>query len=226
MVNQLVVVGAGGFGREVLDVVAAINASCPVWNVLGVVDDAPSQLNLDRLATRGMALIGSLSDFPVGVHVSIGIGAPAVRRAVTTELTRRSDVAFATLIHPTATLGSEAKVGVGSVICAGVSIGTNVTLGAHVHLNPHVVVGHDTRLDDHVSVNPNATISGDCHVEECVLIGAAALVLQGLTVGRDATVGGSACVTGDVMAGCVVTGVPALPRERRGVGVHQTGDSS
>lgn len=210
MPESLVVVGAGGFGRETLDVAEAMNAAAPspVWDILGVVDEAPSDPNLQRLESRGISYLGPTATTPSGARVSIGIGSPSARKSVSEELSLR-DLEFATLIHPTAVIGSQVEIGTGSVICAGVSVGTNVTLGHHVHLNPHAVIGHDTTLGDHVSVNPNATLSGDCHLEDEVLIGAGSLVLQGLTVGKGTIVGGSACVVTHTAAAVVVKGVPA-----------------
>jgi sugar O-acyltransferase (sialic acid O-acetyltransferase NeuD family) len=215
MADRVVVVGAGGFGREALDVVQAVNAAAgsPVWEVLGVVDDNPSAVNLARLASRGIHCFGGVDELPGDVQVVLGIGSPAVRRRIHEELASRG-FTFARLVHPTAVLGSEARIGAGAVICAGVSVGTNVTLGEHVHLNPHAVIGHDTTIGDHVSINPNATVSGDCHIGDEVLIGAGAVVLQQLTVGRGAVIGGAACAVADVPSGATVVGVPARERSQ------------
>ena len=212
MAEPLIVVGASGFGRETLDVAEAINAAAPlpVWDILGVVDDNPSQVNLLRLKERDVAYLGTLEDlhgYP-RVQVVIGVGSPSARRAIASRLAA-SEVRPTSLIHPTAVLGSRVRVGSGSVICAGASVGTNVELGEHVHLNPHAVIGHDARLGDFVSVNPNATVSGECELDSGVLVGAAATVLQGLRVGADATVGAAACVTKDVDDRVTVKGVPA-----------------
>jgi sugar O-acyltransferase (sialic acid O-acetyltransferase NeuD family) len=214
MTDRLVVVGAGGFGRETLDVAEAMNREVARWDIIGVVDDAPSDLNLERLATRGVTYLGGLEDVPAGVVVAIGVGSPSARRRLH-EAIAAHGFDFATLIHPTAVLGSELRLNSGSVICAGVSVGTNVSLGRLTHLNPHAVIGHDTILGDHVSVNPNATVSGDCIIGDEVLIGAGAVVLNQLEVGARAVVGGAACVVGDVPPGVTVSGVPA--RDRRQV---------
>lgn len=213
MAEPIVVVGAGGFGREVIDIIDAINAHAiePVWETVGVVDDAPSRANLDRLERRGVDFLGG-TDVPLlwsnPVHYAVGIGSPRVRRSVAD----RYDAAClqpATLVHPSVTRGFDVRVGEGSVICAGVRLTTNVALGRHVHLNLNVTVGHDTTLGDFVSVNPLASVSGDCVIESGVLIGVAGVILNGLTVGADATVGGSACVVRDVPPQIVVKGVPA-----------------
>jgi len=208
--EPLIVVGAGGFGRETLDVVDAVNRAAPKpkWHIVGVADDAPSALNLGRLAHRGVPYLGPVDAIREGVRLVIAVGSPVARQAIRDKI-RHVDGDFATLIHPSAALGSVVTIGVGSVVCAGVSLGTNVTLGRHCHLNPLAVVGHDAVLADFVSVNPSATISGECTVNAHVLIGAASLILQGLVIEERAVIGGAACVTRDVNANSIMVGVPA-----------------
>ncbi|WP_460812496.1 acetyltransferase [Nocardioides salsibiostraticola] len=213
MAEPLVIIGAGGFGRETADVVEAINAAAqaPVWDLVGIVDDSPSATNLERLASRGIIHAGSSADLMARVerpHYVVGIGNPPVRKLVAD----RFDVAgfaAATLIHPEATIGSHTVIGEGTVILAGARVTTNITLGRHVHLNPNVTIGHDTVLEDFVSMNPSSSVSGDCVVETGSLIGVGAVVLNRLVVGSEALIGGSACVVRDVPKRAVVKGVPA-----------------
>lgn len=213
MTEDLMVVGAGGFAREVLDVVDAINAAAaaPVWRVRGVLDDAPTSANVELLAARGVQVLGGIAEAAAVAEPAsyvVGIGSPAVRRRIAATLDAAGFRA-ATLVHPTVTMGFGVRVGQGSVICAGVRLTTNITLGRHVHLNLNATVGHDTTLGDFVSVNPLASISGDCTIGSDVLIGVAGVVLNGLSVGEGSTVGGSACAVRDVPPGVVVKGVPA-----------------
>jgi sugar O-acyltransferase (sialic acid O-acetyltransferase NeuD family) len=210
MAEPLIVVGAGGFGRETLDVIEAVNATGnrPAWTLLGVVDDAPSEVNLERLRQRDVPFLGPLGVIPSHAWVALAVGSPGARAGLDARLVGRC-AGFAALVHPTAVVGSGHHAGEGAIVCAHASIGTNVTLGRHVHLNPHAVIGHDAQLGDCVSVNPNATISGECMLESAVLVGAGAVVLQGLRVGSGALVGACACVARDVAPGTTVKGVPA-----------------
>lgn len=213
MADRVVVVGASGFGRECLDVLEAMRANGSDVDVIGVVDDAPSPANLDRLAARGVRHLGSLEHFlasaPDGVSYLVGIGNPAIRARLAETLDAAGLVAF-TAAHPSATFGACALLGEGVVACAGVAVSTNVRLGRHVHLNPNATVGHDTHLREFVSVNPAATISGEVDVGAATLVGAGAIILQNLSVGERAVIGAGAVVTKKVPDDVVVVGVPGI----------------
>ena len=207
MSERLVMVGAAGSGRELLDVVEAAGG----YDIVGVVDDAPSDVNVQRLRDRGIPLLGSLEEWLARgerVRYLVGIEDPSVRRRIDRLFQDAGDVP-ATVVHPAAVIGSRTSFGEGTVIGAGAVISTNVTTGRHVHVLANATVGHDTIIGDHSSLWPAGVLSSEIRVGEGVIVGAGALVLPGLTVGDDAVVGAAACVVRDVPPGAVVKGVPA-----------------
>ena len=212
MTTELIVVGAGGFGRETLDVIEAMRLAEPgKIRLLGVVDDAPTDRNIGLLTARGIPLLGKLEALvtqPQEVQYLIGIGSPSVRAAVAKRLDASQHQAFIA-IHPAAIVGSMSRIGPGSIICGGAQVSTNVTMGRHTHINAGSLIGHDTYLQDWVSINPGAVVSGDVRIGPRTLVGANATILQGLTLERDVVVGASACVVRDVPSGLTVKGVPA-----------------
>lgn len=211
MTTRVIVIGASGFGRESLDVLDAMVADGADLEILGVVDDAISEPNRERLADRGVRFLGTRAEWlasnPGPVSYVMGIGSPVVRRRLVAELDAAGLVPF-TAVHPSATFGARTTLGEGVVVCAGAVISNNVRLGRHVHVNANATLGHDADLRDFVSINPAAVISGEVVVGSETLVGAAATVLQNLTVGERVVVGAGSVVTKDVPSDVVVKGVP------------------
>lgn len=210
---RLVVVGAGGLGREVVDIVEALRREDPSspLELVGVLDDNPSAASLAYLAERDLRYLG-----PVGTWLAtarsdaftIGIANPVHRRALDGRLVE-AGLSAVTLVHPAATVGSRVTLGDGSIVCAGARLTTNIRLGRHAHVHVNATVGHDSVLGDFASAYPQSAISGSCLIGDGATVGASATVLQGLTVGPGGFVGAGAVVTTDVAPHSTVKGIPA-----------------
>lgn len=213
MSDPIVIIGAGGFGREVLDVIDAMNAAgTGDWDFLGFVDDGqPDPEILERLGERHLGGRERLSSLPSGTSFVVAIAHARVRRELA-EAAEAAGLVAATLIHPSVQIGRDVEVGAGSVVCAGVVMTTNIRVGRHCHVNLNVTVGHDTSLGDRVAVNPLVAISGCVALGDGAMLGTGSAILQGLSVGDDAVVGAGAVVVKDVPAGVTVLGVPAKAR--------------
>lgn len=208
--QPIVILGAGGFGREVLDVIEAANRLERTWHILGFVDDG--QVDTALLDRRGARLLGNsevLRD--LDAQYVIGIGSPKLRRLFD-ERCAKFGLQAASVVHPTATFGADFEHGPGFVATAHVSVTTNIRFGRHVHLNLNSTVGHDCTFGDFVTINPGANVSGNVHLDDDVTIGTGGAVIEGKHVGARTTVGAGAVVTTDLPADCVAVGIPAKPR--------------
>jgi len=211
MSRPLVIIGCGGFGREVLALVKALDRAGATWDFQGFVDDNPSAADLERATALGARVIGTVGELArrtEPVAAVIAIGSAAARAAIDEHLTD-APVDWAVLVHPDATIGPAVHLGPGTVVAPGARLSTNIDVGRHVHIDQNATVGHDSVLGDFSRLNPQACVSGAVVVGRAALIGANATVLQGLTVGAEATVGAGAVVTRPVPASTTVRGVPA-----------------
>jgi sugar O-acyltransferase (sialic acid O-acetyltransferase NeuD family) len=209
--KSLVIVGAGGFGRETLDVVRAIDPTGATWSFIGfVAGDAPDTDLLHRIDATWLGNDEEFLRLPSATHYVVAIGDPALRR----ELSQRYDDAGlkpVTLVHPSSLIGSDVQIGEGSIICSHTSITTNIRIGRHVHVDRTTTVGHDSVIEDYVTLHPSSVISGSVHIGLGTRVGTNACVLPGVAVGRHVMVGAGAVVTSDVPDSITVKGVPARP---------------
>lgn len=212
--TDLAIIGAGGLGREVHEVVeAVVRAGLEDIRVLGFLDDG--QPDTDLLHGRGQSHLGPverLGEMPTGVRFVIAVGSSAVRARIARAAARTGREAL-TLVHPSAVLGRHhVRVGAGSIVCATAAITTDVHIGDHVVVDQGVTIGHDVYVDDFATLHPNATISGNVRLGARCTMGAASCVLPGVSVGEDSVVGAGAVVVRDLPPGVVATGVPARVR--------------
>ncbi len=212
MTTPLIILGAGGFGREVHDVIESINDAQgdDVWELLGFVDNHVE--NPELLRERGAPLLGGdevLATLPKGTRFVIAIGDGRIRRALDEKATALG-LMSAVLVHPTAWIGRHlVTLAPGAIVCAHVSITTNAQIGRHSHINLNSTVGHDARLRDYVTVNPGATLSGNVTLEDEVTIGTGASVIPGITIGAASVIGAGAAVVRDIPPGVTAVGIPA-----------------
>ena len=210
MSRRLVVIGCGGFGREAWSIARALVAGGVRWDVVGFVDDAPSEAAHGLVAGLGSSLVGNVASVRgLGdVDAVIGIGDATARRRIAA-LLEGSSVRFPVLVHPDTTVGADVELGEGVVVAPGARLSTHVSCGRHVHVDQNAALAHDVVVGDFARISPSACLTGGVEVGPGALVGAGATVLPGLRIGADAVVGAGAVVTHDVRAGEVVKGVPA-----------------
>ena len=202
--RPLVVVGAGGFGREVVQIVAAVNAVAPTWELVGFLDDGPAAVT-PAGTVPVLGPVAALADLPNHAAV-LAVGSPPGRAAIARAHPRQE---WATLVHPDTTVAPGTRLGAGCVVAPGARVSVGCSLGDHVHVDQNVTIGHDCSVGAFARFNPQACISGSTTVGSEVLVGANATILQGLALGDGCVVGAGAVVVRDAGRGTTVKGVPA-----------------
>lgn len=206
--QRLVVLGAGGYAREVLEIVDALNARRRCLQVVGVVAATGDQTS-QQLDARGVRVLGDDSVLDeIDASYVIAIGSADIRRRLD-KVASAHGLNAATLVHPAATVGASVQLGPGSVVAAGARLTDNITLGRHTHVNLNATIGHDCVLGDYVTVGPLAAVSGACVIEDRVTVGTGAVVIQQRRVGAGSTVGAGSALLCDIGPDLTAIGNPA-----------------
>ena len=134
---------------------------------------------------------------------------------------------FATVAHPSVTMGADCRVGPGSVLLANVALTTDATLGSHVVAMPHVTVTHDGVIEDFATLCAGVSLGGAVRVGRGAYLGMNASVRQRVSVGERCVVGMGAVVLTSIADGSIVVGNPAheLPM-RTIIGAQRSGTRS
>lgn len=205
--QKLIIVGAGGFGRELLQMVKEINEISPTWKMLGFLDDDSKALHDVECE---FSIIGGIEGWkPIGNEVyAIALANPKLKKRVVSAL-EAAGCGFATIIHPTARVSDHVKVGKGLIMKSYSSISVNVEIGDFAFFNLMAGAGHDCVIGDFCMLGPRCSLSGHTTLGEGVTVGAHASTYPGVAVGDYATIGMNSAAVRKVKSNTTVMGVPA-----------------
>lgn len=207
--KDIVIIGAGGFGREVAWLIEEINEKEPQWNIIGFIDD---DRNKKGEILNGYKILGDLTTLEnrTNLYFTCAIGNSKIK-AILAEKSESLGLKPATLIHPNVGMGNYNDIGIGNIICAGNIITVNIKTGKYVTINLSCTIGHDVVIKDYVTVYPSVSISGNCNIGDKVEIGTRSAIIQGLSIGRGAILGAGAVVVKNIPEYCTAVGAPAKP---------------
>lgn len=223
MTIPIAIFGAGGFAREVLQIVLDINAQStltPIWDPVGFIVDAAF---VDVEPVHGLPILGTfewLAAHP-SIHIVIAVGSSAARRRIAASVVAACNNSFATLVHPRAWVGRHVNIGQGSVICAGSQVTTDIEIGQHVHVNIGSTIGHDAVLGDFVTINPGVNVSGNVSLGVGVEVGTGSVLIPHTSAGDWSIVGAGSVVTKQLAANTTSVGAPARVIKTREPGWHE-----
>jgi sugar O-acyltransferase (sialic acid O-acetyltransferase NeuD family) len=204
---NLVIVGAGGYGHEVLSYAQDASGLGADLRIKGFLDDNPAAVG--QAATAPW--IGTIGGYEVtsSDRFVIAIGDPLTRAGATANLTRRG-AEFTNIIHPQAVVARSARIGQGCVIGPFCAVGNAAFLADHVILTWYCAVAHDAFVDSWCTVGPHAAINGGVALDRGVFVGSHASLNPAVDVGAWTRVAAGSVVYGSVAPGSFVSGNPAV----------------
>ncbi len=207
-VEKVVIIGAGGHGRVVADIIAL---SRKHEAVLAFIDDNAALWG-DNIA--GVPVFGGINRLKLmcrqypGISVIVAVGNNSARQKIVTEL-KDYGIKYTSCIHPRAVIAGEVKMGMGVMVMAGAVINTGAIIGDHSIINTGATIDHDCILEDFVHISPGVNLAGKVKVDVRAHVGIGAAVLPCIKIGCGSMVGAGSVVVQDVPADAVAKGVPA-----------------
>jgi sugar O-acyltransferase (sialic acid O-acetyltransferase NeuD family) len=209
---KVVIVGAGGHGVVVADILNCMQRAGTDVELIAFVDDhvPPGVRDLCGVPV----LSGGLRALSAIEHdaVVVAIGDNAVRRRMSEEIRRNGGV-LVIARHPSSVVAADACVGVGTVICAGAVVNPAASVGCSAILNTHSSIDHHNRIGDCAHIAPGVHLGGNVTVGDETLLGLGSIVLPGTRIGSRVVVGAGSVVLKDLPDGAVAYGVPARLRK-------------
>jgi sugar O-acyltransferase (sialic acid O-acetyltransferase NeuD family) len=206
---RVVIIGAGGHGKEVADILnhqARVTKELSVW---GFVDDRQT---MHGSMVDGLPVLGDWRWFEGvdrrEVAVICAVGTPQVCLQLV-QKAKELDLAFASAISPLALISPHAKLGEGVTIFPHAIVNTGACINSHTILNVGATVSHDTVVGSYANINPGVHLAGNVTVGEGCYIGMGANVIQGRTIGNWSVIGAGAVVVRDIPSSVTAVGVPA-----------------
>lgn len=200
--KKLIIVGAGGYAKSVLDSVDYMN-----FKMIGYIDDIKSKGE----SHQGYPVLGNsidCLDTPETYVYFVAIGNNAKRkewfdRLKANRLSLINVIDKSALISPAATIGEGCFIGKLAILNHGSSVGDNCVI------NTRALVEHGCCIKNHVNLSTNSTLNGDVICDNGSFIGSGSVINGQVTIGEWALVGSGAVVTKDVKEHTVVVGIPA-----------------
>lgn len=206
--KKVVVIGAGGLGREVIEIFNEQNKLKKQWDIIGFVDETPE---LQGKKIHNFPILGGfdwIENNKCDVGFVVAVGDPKGKKQIVKRL-ESIGVFFFNVIHPTVIMSDYVKMGIDIIICAGTILTVDIVIANHVIINYNSTIGHDVVINEYCSIMPNVSISGNDILGIGVFVGTGARLIEKITIGQWTTIGAGSVIIKDIPSDVTVVGVPA-----------------
>lgn len=200
--KRLLIIGASGHGKVVADIAIKMNK----WRTVSFLDD-----NESIKSCMGMEVIGKSSDALIyrdEADFFVAIGDNATRKMIQEDLESQG-CSFVNLIHPSAIIGSDVEIGVGTAVMAGVVLNGPCKIGKGCIINTNSTLEHDNVIDDYVHISPGVTLAGTVSVGQGSWLGVGSIVSNDVSICPECKIGAGTVVIKDITEPGTYIGVPA-----------------
>ena len=210
MASRLALIGASGYGLQVLGAVRS--GSTSGLELVGWLDDNES---LWSSVVGGLVVLGGALDRQHSVDsLVLAVGAPSTKQSIVRRLTN-TKCEWPKIVHHGAHVGADVTLERGCLVQVGATLAVGNSVGEFATVNLNASISHETKVGRFATVSPGCSIGGNVSIGEGAFIGIGASVIQGITIGAWSVVGAGAVVIEDVEPNTVVAGVPARVINRR-----------
>lgn len=210
--TSLFIYGAGGFGRETLEIVREITTIHNKWNNFYFIDDFHNNRIINGVQVVDFMFFREYKNVHPATAVIIATGDPRSRKSIMSKLhTENLDTVLPAVISPQARISNSSAIGPGSIICAGVHISVNVQIDSNCVVNCNSIVGHDVKIMTDTVISAQVSLGGNVTISSGAFVGMGSLVREGVELGAGAFIGMSSSVQSNIPPGVLAMGNPARP---------------
>jgi sugar O-acyltransferase (sialic acid O-acetyltransferase NeuD family) len=208
--KDIVIIGSGGFAKEVAFLIDSINKINHEWNILGYIakeeSDIGKQHGKYKICNSDSWLINSHDN----LHVAFGLADPEIISLIVNKLKSKGNLSFPNLIHPNV-IGDweQIKIGSGNIICAGNIFTIDIEIGSFNIFNLSCTIGHDSIVGSYNVLNPSVNLSGEVKLGNKNLVGTGTQIIQSLIICDNNKISAGSLIFRDIIIPGTYVGVPA-----------------
>lgn len=202
MKNKLLIIGASGHGKVVADIALKMNR----WQSIAYLDD-----DANIRYSMGIEVIGKSTDAYQYINdydIIVGIGNNEIREKIQKQL-ETAGCSIPVVIHPSAVLGKQVEIGIGSVVMAGSIINCCTKIGNGCIINTGATIDHDNMIEDYVHISPGVHLAGAVKVGKGTWIGIGSVVINNVRVASNCKIGAGAVIVRNLTESGTYIGIPA-----------------